>query len=170
MALSSNRIGHRPFTAAMPGSNPAGVTTSSPQAAHPSLPARRFCRRAESSLVPLRLLSPCDPLHWARTGTPNGCVAQMASAPACHAGGRGFEPRHGRHVGVPSARLRNRNRFAPASSFGCASGFLLLPIEARFDGGPIRPLRLTGQDGSLSSCKCGFESRRGHQYGSVLKW
>ncbi len=26
MALSSNRQGHRPFTAAMPGSNPAGVT------------------------------------------------------------------------------------------------------------------------------------------------
>ena len=26
MALSSNRIGHCPFTAAMPGSNPAGVT------------------------------------------------------------------------------------------------------------------------------------------------
>ena len=58
MALSSNRQGHRPFTAAMPGSNPAGVT--------------------------------------------------------------------------------------------------------------IRPLRLTGQDGSLSSCKCGFESCRGHhEYGGV---
>ena len=86
MALSSNRIGHRPFTAATPGSNPAGVT--------------------------------------------NGRVAQMVSAPACHAGGRGFNPRHGRQ----------------------------------------RPLRLIGQDASLSSWKRGFKSRRGHQYGSVLKW
>ena len=49
-------------------------------------------------------------------------MAQLVSASACHAGGRGFEPRHGRQW----------------------------------------PLRLTGQDSSLSSCKCGFESRRGH--------
>ena len=121
MALSSKRIGHRPFTAAMPGSNPAGVTTS-PQTAHPSLPSQRLCRRAESSFVPLRLLLPTGPASLGSGGAPYGCVAQMVSAPACHAGGRGFDPRHGRQ----------------------------------------RPLRLIGQDASLSSWKRGFKSRRGH--------
>ena len=129
MTLSSNRTGHRPFTAAMPGSNPAGVTTSE-FPPHGSGIANASRLRVPSAVLRASSFSPPDPLRWAPAGTPSGRVAQMVSAPACHAGGRGFDPRHGRQ----------------------------------------RPLRLIGQDASLSSWKRGFKSRRGHQYGSVLKW
>ncbi len=45
---------------------------SSSQAPYPSLPAK-----AESSLIPLLLLSPCNPLRWACTGPPFAPPAQL---------------------------------------------------------------------------------------------
>ena len=39
-----------------------------------------------------------------RRKTKSGRVVQSVSTPACHAGGRGFEPLHGRHI-MPQMRI-----------------------------------------------------------------
>ena len=90
-----------------------------------------------------------------------GPVAQLVRAPACHAGGRGFEPHPGRHLHASVAQLveqrtenprvvgsiptggtinRERSRFRGFSSFGRAR-----PCQGRGGGfeprNPLQPSR-----------------------------
>ena len=75
-----------PFHGGYPGSNPGGVTFS-------SFPIWAFSSVGQSG----RLIT-----GWSGVQVPEGPqpfpgpVAQLVRAPACHAGGRGFEPHPGR--------------------------------------------------------------------------
>ncbi len=70
-------------------------------------------RVSDTSLPPLH-----QPLGLV---APSGGVAQLVRVPACHAGGRGFEPRHSRHFSNIS------NRSSPGSGPGHRRRCLAFP-------------------------------------------
>ena len=77
MAPSTNRQGHRPFKAAMHGSNPAGVTKyrADVMAAHLTL----------TQAVEVQILGP----------VPQGPLVKLDKTPASQAGGVGFKSHRG---------------------------------------------------------------------------
>lgn len=81
MVPSTNRSGHRPFKAEMPGSNPAGITIY-----------RIGVTAARLTLTQAVEVQTLDPVPIF------GCVVQQRRISACHAEGRGFKPRHSRHT------------------------------------------------------------------------
>ena len=81
-----------PFHGGYPGSNPGGVTFS-------SFPIWAFSSVGQSG----RLITGWSGVQVPEGPQPFGPVAQLVRAPACHAGGRGFEPLPGRHFQIGSA-------------------------------------------------------------------
>ena len=81
MVPSTNRSGHRPFKAAMPGSNPAGITIF-----------RIGVTAARLTLTQAVVVQIHDPEPQYSP------VVQMANAPDCLSGDRGFESRRGCHI------------------------------------------------------------------------
>ncbi len=117
-----------------------------------------------------------------------GPVAQLVRAPACHAGGRGFEPHPGRHLhasvaqsveqrtenprvvgSIPTGGTSGNNSMEPLlcgfSSFGRAR-----PCQGR--GGGFEPRNPLHQHGLVSTSPCLFP----HfpvwviSYGAIAKW
>ncbi len=90
MVPSTNRSGHRSFKAAMPGSNPAGITIF-----------RIGVTAARLTLTQAVVVQIHDPEPQYSP------VVQMANAPDCLSGDCGFESRRGCHT-VPSSNRKGR--------------------------------------------------------------
>ena len=90
MVPSSNWTGRRIFNPVMPGSNPAGTTTSAEVC---SIPLYAVCGRAAKAAYPQSpaSFSPSDPLRWVPMGPhlPDWC---NGSTPDSDSGGRGSNP------------------------------------------------------------------------------
>ena len=130
MVPSTNRSGHHPFKAAMPGSNPAGITIF-----------RIGVTAARLTLTLAVVVQIHDP------EPKYSPVVQMANAPDCLSGDRGFEFRRGCHK-APSSNRRGRRPLKPVMLSSSLTGVTKNHREAQ----PVRASRNRLRGGPRNAC------------------